>query len=176
MAWAQSPPNPSPTEELDAPLPGTCECALRSQASPPVPSRQDVLCLLPHGSPCPSPWPWGEGPVCRWGHTYGCIAEDPTVRAPSCLSEQATQLLILPRNQHGSPCAATTPTRRARCEGVRLLLQENGEPVFGLGAGPRRLLCAVPPGSVYLADSSLSPRLDEWLFHRLGEWPAPRPL
>lgn len=71
VAWAVPPPDAAPTEEPAPPL-HVPECALRTQAgSPPVPSRQALLCPLPHSSPFPSLWPQGAGPVGRWGQADG---------------------------------------------------------------------------------------------------------
>lgn len=84
---------------------------------------------------------------------------DKLLRIYFCLEPHTALPVRPPRSQEGPVC-----------EGVHVSLQEIGEPVFGLGAGPRGLLC-----TCCLALPGASPRLDQWL--RLArEPPAPRLL
>lgn len=158
MAWVQSPPVASSTVELGAPL-HVPVCALSEEPGlPSCPVQAGHAAASAPQLPPPIPLAAGRG-ACfqmgphRWrGHPTrpdGCMAGNPAVQAHSCPSEQAAQLLILPRNRHGSPCGHHTHKGPCVCVGgVHLLLQEN---VWELA--PVGLLCTVQPGSVWLVDS-----------------------
>lgn len=161
-AWAVPPPDAAPTEEPAAPL-HMPECALRTQASPSVPSRQAMLCPLPHSSPFPSLWPQGAGPVRRWGHADGCVSGDPAVHTPSCQSDKPlciyfclephTAPLCGHHAHKGGPCvkASIFPCRKSGSQSLGWELA----PVNSFARCCLALSGAWTPG--------VSPRLDKWL-------------
>jgi len=146
------------------------ECALSEEPGlPSCPVQAGHAAPSAHGSCFPSLWPREEGPVCRWDHRWrahptrpdGCMAGNPAVQAPSCPSEQATQLLTLPRNRHGSSCGHHA--HKGPCvRGVHLRLQEN---IWELAPVDSFARCGLAPSGWWTP--GVSSRLDEWLFNRL---------
>lgn len=169
MAWVQSPPVASSTVELGAPL-HVPVCALSEEPGlPSCPVQAGHAAASAPQLPPPIPLAAGRG-ACfqmgphRWrGHPTrpdGCMAGNPAVQAHSCPSEQAAQLLILPRNRHSSPCGHHTHKGPCVCVGGSIF---SCRKTFGswppLDSFAR---CSLAPSGWWTP--GVSSRLDEWLF------------